>query len=144
MVRQENSEDASWDPVAPGSLNGLASRIRSRRRRKQVTRAAVPMLAVTLVASLIPLVAESSPEKLQSDGEMTCIEVRANLQPYIVKRLDAERMAAIEAHLTECPQCQRRKEAMRKPGVATSRKGIQEFFTIGSLDHRPAWGRSVK
>jgi len=144
MVRQENYETAEWQPVTPGSLNGLAKQIRSKRRRKKVARVVVPVAAVILVASLLPFLAESSPESQPNYGGIACSEVRANLDSFMAKDLDQERMASITAHLKECPQCRQRMEAMLQVEVASADRRIPEFLALGSLDHSSLMAASLK
>jgi len=144
MVRQQIFAAADWDPVTPGSLNGLASRIRSRRRRKKVARVVVPLAAVLLVGSLLPFLADPSTESQPHSDGIACREVRSNLDSFMAEDLDQGRMAAMKTHLKECPQCRRRMEALLKPEVASNNTPNPEFFTLGLLDHSPAVAGSVK
>jgi len=144
MVRQQIFAAADWDPVTPGSLNGLASRIRSRRRRRIVAKVLVPVAAIILFASLLPFLANSSTDSQSNYGGIACSEVRSNLNSFIAKDLDQERMGAIAAHLRECRQCRQRMEAMLRTEVVSSDKTFLDFCALSSLDHSPVLAASIR
>jgi len=104
----------------------------------------VSTAVVVVFALLLPPLTVPSSETQPHYGGIVCSEVRSNLDSFMAKDLDRERMEAIEVHLSECPKCRQRMEAMLKTDVAASDNRIPESFALGSLHHSPVLVASVK
>ena len=135
MIRQENHDSAEWKPLAPGSLTTFAKRARSKRRRKQFTRAAVAVAALVALIVLGPQRLQPPQQAQPSFGGVTCNEVVSHVESFMAKDLDPKRMAAIEVHLTHCPTCRQRIESMRESQSLASQNQKSETFIEASLPH---------
>lgn len=135
MIRQENHDSAKWKPLPPGSLTAFAKRARSKRRRKQFTRATVPGAAVIILLLLVPQLS-NSPQQTQPrfDG-VTCNEVASHVESFMAKELEPKWIAAIEIHLNQCPTCRQRIESMRGAKSLASQNQKPETLVEGSLPH---------
>lgn len=106
-MTHESQTNGDWTACPTGTLQGLAGRLRAKRRRTIAARAAgvtAAALAILLTAHFIP--ARHAPDDYFHGG-IYCSQVRPVLPDYRAGKLHGEFLGQVEQHLAECPPCRR-------------------------------------
>lgn len=112
VTNMNDSDEQRWDPCPAGTVQGLVTSLRRRRRRRQVQKlsAVAGMLAIVCLSAFFAM-----PQRI-CDRELAgirCSEVLALADDLIANRLDDITRGRIVAHCRECESCHRTIEAMR-------------------------------
>ena len=112
VTNMNDSDEQRWDPCPQGTVQGLVTSLRRRRRRRQVQKlsAVTGMLAVVCLSAYLAL-----PQRV-CDRELAgirCSEVLALADDLIANKLDDLTRGRIVAHCRECESCHRTIQAMR-------------------------------
>ncbi len=104
----ESQTNDDWAACPAGTLQGLAGRLRTKRRRTIAAKAAC-VAAALIVATL--LTAQFVPKRHAADdylhGGLYCSQVRPVLPDYRAGKLQGELLSQVEQHLAKCPPCRR-------------------------------------
>ncbi|HEV3343745.1 MAG TPA: zf-HC2 domain-containing protein [Pirellulales bacterium] len=119
-MAQESQTDRDWTACPTGTLQGLAGRLRARRRRTVALRAA----GVAAAAVAILFAVRFAPKRHAADdyfhGGLYCSQVRPVLPDYRAGRLQGELLSQVEQHLAECPPCRRVLDGLKGQAASAS------------------------
>lgn len=113
MNTQEDN-GGEWLPCAPGTLQAIGAQRKARRRRFLIARSAAAASVLGVVVLTGVLISQS----LRMDqqyfyGGISCEEVQAQMDKYAMGALSADIASRINAHLQECPECQKMMQQMQ-------------------------------
>ncbi len=95
-----------WEACPSGELMSLARKLKARRRDRTAARIVGTTGAILLVFFIVGLVAHRMRDFNDNRlGNISCEEVKANLDDYAAGQLDEHLADHIRVHLAECPGC---------------------------------------
>jgi len=110
-----------WEPCQPGFLSAISQQAKARRRRRAALfagPAAVAVLAAVVVGGWGTGLWFAPQENYF--GGIACHEVQENLARFVAHNLPEELTQRVEAHLRECPACQKLLQQMQNNQAATA------------------------
>ncbi|TWU25300.1 hypothetical protein Pla52o_15990 [Novipirellula galeiformis] len=121
MVRQNFEAHSDWDECTPGTIGVLQNRFNADRRRKSVARIGAPIVVMAALGmgvwnfagSGIPP-SHQEPLRECNFGGVTCSEVQASMQQFVMGQLKPDQRNAFTSHLQQCPACQAKMDAMKR------------------------------
>ena len=115
---KSTNNETQWQPCQPGQIRRLVAKRRNQRRlafaAQLAAGALVGMLLGVAVLGMPDLVGTAPPE---SDfGGITCSQVRAHAEDFLLGKLDDDAAQRIRVHLKQCPHCAKQIEQMIHKG----------------------------
>jgi len=113
-MNNENTSPDPWEACPPGQLNALARRLRTRRRQRTLQPLAVVATAAVVMFVVGWYAIDASQPRY---GGITCTDARSHAAAFLAKTLDSALTKSVNAHLHDCPHCQKYFEALQKSGA---------------------------
>ena len=110
-----NEAGSSWQPCTIGEVGGLVQRLRRRRQRRDVWRAAVAGACLVAIALLA---FSTLPGRREANAAITCREVHDLADAYVAGQVEAEKSDRIRRHLDHCRSCREVVERLRRGDAA--------------------------
>src|SRR5690606_25187930 len=106
---------SSWRPCTTGEVGGLAQRLRRRRHRREVWRAAAAGACLIVLALLAFWML---PGQREASAAITCREVHDLAGEYVAGQVEPEKSNRIRRHLDHCRPCREVVERLRRGDAA--------------------------
>lgn len=110
---EDKSRSSSWTPCPVGEIEGLANRLRARRRRRVFLQTAGATLATIAAVGGLALWWGTSDDT--PPGGITCAEVEKLLELFARGQLEASLQQRVRTHASQCPRCEPRFRALGLP-----------------------------
>jgi len=106
------SRSSAWRRCPPGEFERLAERLRTRRQRRHFLRTAGAVAASIAAGGGLLLWNSSRPSGMTPPGGLTCDEVQQFVAAYAAGKLDEPTRQRVREHVSKCPRCGPRFQAM--------------------------------